>query len=631
MRKNLLAIGLLAIGFSTSAQILTYVGNEALVTVTDGALVYNGGGWQVVASATDQATRGVRNMGDIMVVGVGTDKFDVAADSFVLQATDANNYGQLYINGLAQGSIAGKVNKEYYADVLHSDTGKQQLGLPFFELTLGELNALVGGYLNVTDGSLTASGRWAYNTVSKWNNAKAQFDHLSGASTIIGVPTDYVIVPHRNKSGTSIWTPTAKTIFKGVPVSDQSQTTITIQPSNVNFGSNGGGRNQYRELYNTYITDAFRPDSKWEDDYGKNLMQFANPFLTNLDMKNLEPLGFAGKVEGIMYFGTSSLSWRPDRGTTYNDGNAGMVIATTNDGQTLQAGQTESFMIKPLGEVIIKFEPNQSGSITLNPARKFASTAVANPISGNPTGKMVGASIPADLLVKQVALVGMDAEDIEVGRTYYAVAPSATTGMSPSARLQAQFDGAALYTQEETVEGTVEANSSAKLHINEANEVAYKGKEIKVVLNNEHIRSFKFLVYQGGQFVNELTNGESFYLVNDNMVTKIKHGDVVSVSGNNYSVTYGRPNTKAVMTPPGLAKKETVIAKKDKDWVVRFADYWKSANIEVYDAAGRLMHSANNISTLSDYVIPVNDKVKGILVVNAISDSGEVLTKKIVK
>lgn len=65
--------------------------------------------------------------------------------------------------------------------------------------------------------------------------------------------------------------------------------------------------------------------------------------------------------------------------------------------------------------------------------------------------------------------------------------------------------------------------------------------------------------------------------------------------------------------------------------MVRFADTWKSANIEVYDAAGRLMHTATNISTLSDYIIPINGKVKGILVVKATSDTGEIVTKKITK
>ena len=105
MKKNLLTLGLLAISLSLSAQssnVLTYVGQNALVTVTNDALVYNGGGWQ---NATGSK---VNNTGDIMVVASATgtsEVFNVANDTFVLsypttEGVSSTIYGQLYIKDI---------------------------------------------------------------------------------------------------------------------------------------------------------------------------------------------------------------------------------------------------------------------------------------------------------------------------------------------------------------------------------------------------------------------------------------------------------------------------------------------------------------------------------------------------
>lgn len=76
---------------------------------------------------------------------------------------------------------------------------------------------------------------------------------------------------------------------------------------------------------------------------------------------------------------------------------------------------------------------------------------------------------------------------------------------------------------------------------------------------------------------------------------------------------------------------QTVIAKKESDWVIRFAKDWKNADVEVYSAAGQLIHSRKNVSTSQDYIIPLYSKANGLYIVKTTSDSGEVVTKKIVK
>ncbi len=56
MKKNLLTLGLITLGVSASAQVLTYVGPGATMTITSNALVYSGGGWQNANSNATVAT-----------------------------------------------------------------------------------------------------------------------------------------------------------------------------------------------------------------------------------------------------------------------------------------------------------------------------------------------------------------------------------------------------------------------------------------------------------------------------------------------------------------------------------------------------------------------------------------------
>ncbi|MEG2510705.1 MAG: hypothetical protein RSA74_14735, partial [Chryseobacterium sp.] len=62
MKKNLLTIGLLAISLSVQAQnILMHVDTAAKMYVSQGTLVYNGGGLQM------KATGSIENHGNFMV------------------------------------------------------------------------------------------------------------------------------------------------------------------------------------------------------------------------------------------------------------------------------------------------------------------------------------------------------------------------------------------------------------------------------------------------------------------------------------------------------------------------------------------------------------------------------------
>ena len=652
MKKNLLTLGALILSISASAQtgnVLTYVGDNALVTVMDGALIYSGGGWE------NSALGKVVNSGDVMVAATSADMFKLdasQADAFVLKYTDSNTYGQLYISGIAQGNIGGKVKKEYKADYNHStdvnSLGRQQVSLPFHGYTIGDLKRDLGGFVNVTNTNLNTSGRFNVASAFKWNNASKRYDQISGAdATTIGSPLHYIILPRRSQNADAStfqleWD-AANTVkdFIGIPAADNAQYSelrLTPDGNSVNFGVNGTNVNYYRERYNSYIVDPFRASTpNWATDYGKNLFQFANPFLTNLDLSRIagdlggdtDGINFSN-IEGISYFQGSAVKWNNEIGSTYESSHIKTLLYV---GGALQAGDVNAAVIKPMGEFYIKMKDNVNTTIPIRNARRFAQTARTSATYSPASGKTTFASaIPADLVVKQVAVVLKDAEGEELGRTYYAVSQSSETGYSESNRLQSYTDALPIYTKEELPTGGEDVNKTAKLYINTANEINFAKKKLPLFINKEQVARISFELYEGGVKLNEgesLSTGKSFYIKRDNEITRIEADKSIAFVNGDFALYYDAPEG-FLGTESASPMSQTIVAKKSSDWVIRFAKDWKQADVEVYSAAGQLVFSAKKVSTSQDYVIPLSTEVKGMFIVKTTSSKGEVVTKKIV-
>lgn len=675
MIKKLFTFKLILFNIFGFSQVLTYVGNSALVTVQSQTLVYNGGGLQTAGTAI------VNNSGNIMINAGSSDQLNIAATSnFNLKFNGATSYGQLYISGITQANITGKVNKEYRADANSGSTAKQQVALPFYNYPISDLvsnlanspSNTAGSYLNVTNAANNSAGRFNPSSVFRWNNARARFDQIAAGSsalstTYVGTPLDYYILPRRNASGTVVWDAAAASVvttFSGTPVSDVSGNqsyTLSGAAAGISFGYNGSAANYYGERYYSYLDDPFQSKTGnaggWDTNYGKNLYQVANPFLTNIDLRYIgqsesaNPDGNAiPNLQGIAYY-TSGLTWTRAAGTGYPNentngsanGTAGRTVVMVASSGVFQAGDISGgrLIIKPMGEFMVKLSAdngnNSASAINYTLLRRFASTSRDNTTqTTNPTSKILDdTDIPTDKIVKQVAVIMYDTDSLEIDRTYYAISPSAVTGNNPgNTSLQAYTgDNAFVYTKEEIMAGGEDINLSGKLYINEANEVTYKSKEIPLYIADAGAPYYlKFEVYEKGERVPEgLSNGNSFYIKNQSgQFIKIVDGESLSMSGNQVlGLFYELPDGATLATGNAL-KGQTIIGKKDSQWVVRFAKYWNNATVEVYSAAGQLLNSKKQISTSSDYSIPLNYQVKGVFLVKAISDRGEVVTKKIV-
>ncbi len=411
---------------------------------------------------------------------------------------------------------------------------------------------------------------------------------------------------------------------------------------------NGNGANTFTEKYYSYLDDPFRSKTpNWSSDYALNLYQMSNPFLTNLDLKyiaqneagNLSDGNYITNLEGVAYYTSGNVSWAIKTGSTYST-----ALMVTLSAGYFQAGDLRATVIRPLGAFMMKLSSNAAQTINFNGTRRFKyssrgattpnNVTAARSSSESGEGDTGDFDIPADKIVKQVAVVMYDLEGEELDRTYYAISPSAITGNSPLTSLQAYNPDKKIYTKEEKLDGGLDYNFGDKLYINEANEINFKSKQIPLYIDYEdEPYKLKFEVYEKGErVVNGLSNGNSFYFKNpQGQFIKIVDGDSISMNGSqaNLGLYYEVPEG-ATLGTDNISNSQTIIAKKDANWVVRFAKNWKTATVEVYSAAGQLLNSKSQISTGVDYSIPLNYQAKSIFVVKATSEKGEVVVKKII-
>lgn len=657
MRKSLFAIGLLAIGYSVQAQILCHVDTNANMYVSEGTLVYSGGGVQ---------TRGNGLLdihGNVMVVGTagdafktitatGTDKTD--GGNIVLRLNTpgtyaTSTYGQLYIDGLTQIDITGVVSKEFRTDRHGNGNYFQQIAMPFYGKTLNTLSTEFAKTFN--------TGRYS-NPILKWANTGAVSNHFTDLTATTNDGSGYYMLKVTgNDFNTSTPPATMATI---APTPTGSVFTINGKPyatlpvatlqnaGNVNFGAGGNAINPQNEKYNSYLQDQFENTATpWVGNYGKNIYQFGNPFLTNLDLSKIGYLENGGVSDG----NAVSNIW----GVKYSAG----TVQTSATGSTYTTGaQIQTFnldgtpvgdiglMIQPMQPFVLKLRNNNSQSLNFNTLRRFNQAVRAAGTDYSVTAaKNAHAGKLASGGVKQLGVIGLDASGKEIARTYYVVSPTATTGHQVSTDTTVQAgasSGNLIGTYEEALAGGYDNNYTAKywLYINEANESNFKGKNVMLVnYDTSKVTSYKFEIRENAELVpvgtHQLSAGIGFYYKAANgTVQQAKQGDVIPVSNEEYNLYYGEPSKDVLAAQKADAPtSRTVVVYNPEitNYIVRFDPNWKKADIEVYDMSGKLVISKKAVETSRDFVIELDGSIKNSYVVKIVSDKGETVNTKILK
>lgn len=660
MKTNLLTVGLLAAFLAVDAQmttdpkVITHIDDKATFYVGKGSLVYNGGGLQVKDSGI------LENHGNVMIVasdatkdvvrtlngtsdkvegsGVGGTIVNKLNEPTAFGTWNTNNpaatptytYGQLYIEGIRQDNIKGIVNQEFRSP---NHGGYQQFSVPFFGKTASTLSGELGKTFNTT--------RWSQNEILVWNNDKIVFDNLSSISNVLGsatrVPYSYYILGGKNLDVASV----TRTLH-GVPVSDVTYNTRTLSGAGagVSYGTNGTATNQYNEKYNSYLGDNFaRTRNKiWDGtDYGKNMYFFTNPYLTNLDLYNLNistDINYIPNINGIRLEPTN-VQYQPGVGGSI----VGFKYVTNING--VWSGDVDYLLVRPMGTFVIKLLDNsQTPTLDLSKLRRFnyysRNTSTAYSVTAN-RGQTNGT-------VKELAIIGLNSSGGEVARMYYVVYPDGISGNSNNVKGQAAAGSTSLLGsyEENAITGGYDNNymNSYWLYINEANENDFKGKNIKMVKYTNDIVSFKVQVKENGILIPDsqhlLSSNEGFYFRGpDGNVQPLSQNKVLASAGSSdqdYDVYYGLPSGVLGSDQSNVPSRTMVtydpyVGK----YVVVFDPNWKKAEVQVFDMSGKLVISAKDINTISNYEINLVENLKNVYFVKVISDQGVTVQSKIIK
>ncbi|MDG4652068.1 T9SS type A sorting domain-containing protein [Chryseobacterium arthrosphaerae] len=664
MRKSLFAIGLLAVSYSVQAQnVLCHVDANATMYVSDGTLVYSGGGVQT----RDNGLMEVH--GNVMVVGTAADAFKTITSTGTDKTTGGNivlklnnpasfatsTYGQLYIDGLSESNITGIVTKEYRATSYGTTSNYfQPVALPFSGKAFNSLSSELGKTFNI--------GRYS-NPILKWDNENAvAITNLNLTPTGVTWDAAGYYMLKVNNSDWNPSTPASGSVFNinGKPyapylgaVTLQNAGKSNIGTSNVVFGVNGYGLNQYQERYYTYLDDSFEyTNSPWAGTFGQNWYQFGNPFLTNIDLSKIGYTESATGSDGNAVKNIWGVEYNPGtivtlpNGSTYATGNKVVTFVSTGDGVAPAVGDVDLVVVKPMQTFKIKLRNNTVQTLNFNTLRRFKSTARAAGIDYDVNAaKMTNANGKTNAnSIKQLGVIGLDANGNELSRTYYVVSPDLTTGhqISPATSVQASAGVNIIGTFEESLNGGYDDNykNSYWLYINEANENNFQGKNVK--LKNyfmDKVKSYKFEIRENTELIpagsHQLSSGIGFYYKAENgNLIEAKQGDVVPVTNEEANLYYGEPSNITLgldKNKPSISSTLVIYNPAISNYIVRFDPKWKKADIQVYDMSGKLVISKKAVETSRDFVIELDDSVKSSYVVKIVSDKGETVNTKILK
>ena len=685
MKKNLLALGALALGFSFNAQTLTYVDEGAKFYVSSGALVYSGGDWEL--NANTAAT--VENRGAIMIVGnykKGT-RSNAASDGkeFVNVWTATNDYGQVQIlssNGMTDAlmTVQRPVAPTSYFG------GSFPISFPFKDQVNYVMTAfgLPTTSFKGTCGIDVNCGASRYDmTMHKWNNSKIHGDAVgSGANFKAG---DYYFLNLRSTSGLQPYM-TGIINYKGTPapVAYASTGIASVIPSMTESAFSDLGYNDwktkvnpYNEKYESYM-GYVNSTNKYT---GKNIYRFGNPYTSNLDLTAVDGINAwlritnAGGNRTLKQSTTDLLIkdfyitkrtpsydviWNPANGST----NVNADYYSAKFDGTNWVGNPEALYIRPLETFNLNFpllDPIKLGSRIVHLDVNFTDFHKTFKYPAVGTSTTVTAPKNAMMVAKKTSVVGRSAQTLSastVDRSHSTVnndgfyqaevfllknnsveaAPVYLVGTNYSdiSAVAAQSTNKVfLYGMK--ADSTAEPTSQ-KL-FSEFNSDTYVGKPLAVGFNNLVVGDnyqFRFNLYEGSIFTNvkDLTNGAFYIKDNKNNTVKQISADQSynftadsSAMAGRFAFYWKEASVTGVSdgtlgTNNSNTKDATVIYKDGEDRKIRFENISSKANIQVYNMAGRLIDSVDNVSTSQDYTLRLS--INGVYLVKVSYANGDV-------
>lgn len=670
MKKKLLTLGALAVVMSANAQsVIFYSGDNSKVFVSKDALVYTGGSFKLDAAQE----KAVENKGMITIVGdyVKGTANTIDGKEFVNVYTAANDYGQVKLLSATGASDARMTTQRpaastnyFGASYAMSFPYKDQVSYVMKSFGLEESAFRGDCGLDVSCGN-----RYKMN-LTKWNNNKLQHDAVQTANTFKA--GDYYNLNLREPNMQAVMTGTIG--YKGTPdgrAYTQAAKGVIIGLDEQTFSGLGYNEwkkrmNSYKEAYETYLGYV----SSTSKVLNKNVYRFGNPYTSNLDLSDFgngsnpwlkiknggdKTIKEATEQLFIKNFtitkrmSTYDVNWGPVAGGINATG-AETYHIVKFDGTQWQ-GSAEALLIRPTETFNLNFlqlDPSKLGSRIIEAEVNFNDNHktydyVAGATKTQTTGltsksaatmkSAAAASVAKDFYQAEVALMKdnvLDASPVYlVGSSKYSQSGVASETSAKIFVYGVNGDSVAL---------------NSKKQFNEFNSNDYVGKPLALGLaglSQGATYSLSFNLAEGDIFTSVKNFSDAKLYLKDNTNNKVVEvtadktiSFVAGTAEENRErfVFYWKETPVTLSTEnANVTSSSTIVYKEGTQNKVKFENTATKANVEVYDASGRLVLSETGVNTVSDFVLNLAAGQASMYVVKVTYLNGEVRTIKFVK
>lgn len=652
----------------------TYVTGNAKVKVQPNTLFYHGGSFTVKAAASDMDV--ISNSGNIKINGSFVNEVP-NGKNFVSTYTDDTSYGQVIINQTTPTQVSSTLNRltMYKKGIDQAQFTWGQFAIPYRFSTVKQ------AYETLFPGATYKEANRYATSIMTWDNlTRPEYDHIAGGVAIN--PTDYVILNLTNDTELIglMDNGQADMGYSGTPANGTHN--ISYRPAmypTTPWSTWRTQRNIYREQYQTYIEEHIRTLNS--TNHGRYYFQFGNPYTSNIDLSRIgtnESNGDGVYVENLAgVVKITSMAWAESTGV--NVAGVGKYRATWNG--TTWAGNSNALIVRPFEGFYIGLTdaPNTNDrTFYFNDGLKTFSHVAANVGGATPTGRLSNyddffgmiseaegqgaqtedrANLSTLTLLSnasrsafyQLGLNLYTEDDVQTGNTVYVVVDTKTqTGTAQP--LESDYDDfqSGFFLTQEDANGSEITAPNRVMQINAVNP-RYVSKPIPL-----------FFKKPANSTTGYYLKAELFY---KNIFNKLNPEDINFVDGNSFFfydkvqdvllpvttdfsyyierpeeaqssryVVYWNGGPEASSGRMGASDEiagTTQVYKDGEMHKIRFDKSWSSADIAVYDLAGRAIFKKDGVKTDVDYTLDLPKTI--VYIVKIQSNTGETVTQKIVR
>lgn len=671
----LLAGGLTGVLFSQTSE-NTYIAGNQVIKIQPNTLFYTGSDMVLTAQADQPSV--LMNEGKIKINGDFVSANSSDGGSFLNVWNAEDNYGQVIINENSTSSGRMAMQKP---SINPGTFTWGQFAIPYqFGSAEEAFETLFTGVQYQTNNPGGASNRY-YHSIMTWDNmTRPEYDHIPPGTSI--KPTDYVILNLTNHTELIDQMAGIRQAYGGTPANGTHSVSYNsgmYRDVSVPWSTWMTQRNWYNEAYSTYIEEHIRQSNSTH--YGRYYFQFGNPYTSNIDLSYIGLSEIDGDsnpsyVQGLMgvvkIMGTgwnavsgienplairaiwNGSEWGGDPDALLIRPFEGFYIGLKSEVETTRG--VRSFVFND-GLKTFSMTPAEAENVLgdfgdVTTTRHFVDTN----FQGNTTedrlitNQFITVSPNVDRKAfYQLKLTLYTEDDINTGNSVFVIVDSKSqTGIAQPLESDYTDFTSGFFLSQENADGSEVSISNRVMQINAVNP-RYVAKPIPLFLK-------KSANDMNGYFL----KADLFY---QNIFSKLKQEDINFIDGNSFFfydkamdvllpittdfsyyiersdepqsnryVIYwnGGPETGVDRMSVEETLASTTQVYKDGDvHKIRFDKSWSTADVTVYDLAGRVILERNGVPTQTDYVLELPKTM--VYVVKIKSNTGETSTQKIVR